>query len=1337
MYPLPPSPPEEGNAAINDSYHQNYHHQDEAPYEGTNYYRDDRYDHRQDRRDYHHHDPHRYEREDGHYQGSPSYGDYGYTNDYGHEHRHSGYPQQHQYPPNAPAPRSYDYARDGPAPPASAPRDGRYYEDYHHHQQAPPPRPGNNLPPSMDQQFEEFLQQEANIPAFQAALHHQEGQQQRNLIDQSIYAGDQTVVSEVTLSSSASLFRGPLYQRPQNLDVPDEDVANLFNRNNGGSRLPPAASHQDNSDHHLPTLTEAEETNSYHSKSQASRSGYPNPRDLHSSYDPRLPTSSSGREDPYHKHGDFRPSGSSGPNHSSYPRHVPSYHPAKRDNDYQGGDNNSLPPARQQSHSSNSRPRDQGNFTDEYQHLDPASRQSQDSYSSYPRGDDSRSRQTRDKSPVPNHSSSSNKRDNHPPLMDNSSRHSHSSNKSPVPSETASRRSRDKSSTSPYGSYTDVTATESNNPPSSMDQQFQEFLQQEADNPAFQAALHYSDDEDQQPDMDKSIHAEDQTVVSELTLSSSASLFRGPLYQNAAALDVPDHDIDNLFQQAKPKATAAARASALPTLSEETRSVQSRDHSHSPTPISMVEREQRKLAQAGGGPSSEKMTPVTLVEREKRKLAMAGGGSSRSAASSNRSLSPTPPSSSSLNPLQKREPQDNGSIDPATDDESTGGKSQTSTKIISKYGAPSARKKKADPHHSLSESQRAAKERSARYAAYMLDGDAEEGEQQEQEQSENKKSQIALDSAGIPGAVRLQGETPRRASMGSQGSITYEMGVGKGDSPGATSEELQLAEAEKLAKMIKQAAPRTDEKSARPMEFTFSRQSSNNSLSSRLSKTLSITDLPTSSSSRLKVLLLVGCLVVIGAVVGGVCGSGMCGSSSESSTDEEEEVTKPVVTTSAPTTFRSTLVAEYQASLKASLGNDYFEEEDAELLEARVTALDWIINEDPLQLEFDAEGLLQRYLLALFFFQTTRYEPWTTCNPPSFRQSSTCYYTTSFVLEGEEVVSPEAEYSHRWLSDYHECWWAGIDCSGGVGNVTEIRLRNNNLNGPLPTELAKLSALSIVDLELNKLTGEIPMELINLKGSLKELILPRNQFVGTIPAQLFQELGNLQTLNLAKNSLTGAIPHEAGNFSGTELQLHFNTLTGTVPTELFGLENLTLLDLSTNYLSGTISSSIGRLASMNYLHLDDNNLRGTIPPQIGNMSSLVGLDLSGNRLDGTIPEQVFTGSGSNLEYLRVKSCGLSGTLSSNLGLLTGVIWLDFSANQFHGTIPIEVGSLSNLKEFDVSTNGLSGFVPEEACSLRGVDIVADCWPDEESGIPMVECPGGCCRGCDTGTRSQP
>ena len=184
---------------------------------------------------------------------------------------------------------------------------------------------------------------------------------------------------------------------------------------------------------------------------------------------------------------------------------------------------------------------------------------------------------------------------------------------------------------------------------------------------------------------------------------------------------------------------------------------------------------------------------------------------------------------------------------------------------------------------------------------------------------------------------------------------------------------------------------------------------------------------------------------------------------------------------------------------------------------------------------------------------------------------------------------PGWKNSENWLSEVPLGEWYGVatDCDG---SVIGLRLVHNQLTGPIPPELGKLSNLIELSLWGNQLTGPIPPEL----GSLSEL----------------------GVLELADNQLTGPIPLELGR-----------------------LTNLWDLLLGGNRLTGPIPSWVGDFSNLLALFLADNQLTGPIPPELGNLSALEYLYLSDNRLTGCVPATLKAIENNDIEGLGLEVCG--------------------------------------------------------------------------------------------------
>ena len=277
-----------------------------------------------------------------------------------------------------------------------------------------------------------------------------------------------------------------------------------------------------------------------------------------------------------------------------------------------------------------------------------------------------------------------------------------------------------------------------------------------------------------------------------------------------------------------------------------------------------------------------------------------------------------------------------------------------------------------------------------------------------------------------------------------------------------------------------------------------------------------------------------------------------------------------------------------------------------------------------------------------------------------------------------------------------ECSWYGISCAFD-SVVTRILLPNNGLFGSIPSELGNHQNLGELNLSSNALSGSIPAELGNLT-TLYNLNLSNNDFSGVAPPSL----SSFSIPDSAfKSEPISSVEREAlvalYNLAGGANWKNNTGWMGVAGTECdwFGItctnDSVTLISLSSNGLSGSIPSELGNLTNLTRLYLIANNLNGSIPPEVGNLTKLTWLFLNSNSLSGSIPSEL--DNLSNLERLYLNANSLSGSIPAWLGTLSNMEWLYLNGNSFTGTIPSELSSLANLKRFSISENSLSGSIP--------------------------------------------
>ena len=134
-----------------------------------------------------------------------------------------------------------------------------------------------------------------------------------------------------------------------------------------------------------------------------------------------------------------------------------------------------------------------------------------------------------------------------------------------------------------------------------------------------------------------------------------------------------------------------------------------------------------------------------------------------------------------------------------------------------------------------------------------------------------------------------------------------------------------------------------------------------------------------------------------------------------------------------------------------------------------------------------------------------------------------------------------ANWTNAWDLNQPVSSWYGIVVD--LGQVTAIRLGDNNLSGTLPEQISNLTALIELNLYANNLSGAIPPEFGGL-ANLEHLYLHTNQLSGAIPPEL-GDLERLQAMDVNTNKLSD-MPDFSGSAmsnSITDVRVYENKLT--------------------------------------------------------------------------------------------------------------------------------------------------------------------------------------------------
>lgn len=228
--------------------------------------------------------------------------------------------------------------------------------------------------------------------------------------------------------------------------------------------------------------------------------------------------------------------------------------------------------------------------------------------------------------------------------------------------------------------------------------------------------------------------------------------------------------------------------------------------------------------------------------------------------------------------------------------------------------------------------------------------------------------------------------------------------------------------------------------------------------------------------------------------------------------------------------------------------------------------------------------------------------------------------------EQHDDYPPRAPVETIMLSENHLSSLSGIRFAKDT--LRYLNLNKNQIEGPLPDEVFDLDKLETLYVAFNQLSGTMPT-LIGKLTRLEELYTFSNELTGPLPSELGR-LDKCRILGLGDNLWTGTIPTQVENMVNLhEVSIHqsksltmpidgkeYSRLTGPLPT--FGdMPYLTMLHLDGNSLSGTIPSDLFRLNnctdSLVSIGLAHNNISGSLPITLERFEKLT-IDLAGNRI---------------------------------------------------------------------------------------------------------------------------
>ncbi|KAJ6947806.1 hypothetical protein NC651_002231 [Populus alba x Populus x berolinensis] len=274
--------------------------------------------------------------------------------------------------------------------------------------------------------------------------------------------------------------------------------------------------------------------------------------------------------------------------------------------------------------------------------------------------------------------------------------------------------------------------------------------------------------------------------------------------------------------------------------------------------------------------------------------------------------------------------------------------------------------------------------------------------------------------------------------------------------------------------------------------------------------------------------------------------------------------------------------------------------------------------------------------------------------------------------------------------------------------LTNLSASSSNLAGSLPDFLGSMQSLSNLRLSYNRLSGEIPA---SFGKSLMSTLLLNNQEGGGMsgPIDVIASMTSLSQLWLHGNSFTGTIPENIGDLSLLrDLNLNGNKLVGLVPQSLADMP-LDNLDLNNNQLMGPVPNFKAGKVSYESNPFCQSKPGVECAPEVNALLDFLGgvnyPSILTSQWSGNDPCQgswlgLNCDSNSKVSVINLLRHNLTGTLSPSIARLDSLIEIDLGGNSIKGTIPSNFTNLNSLRLLDVSGNNLGPPLPKFRNSVK-------------------------------------
>jgi Leucine-rich repeat (LRR) protein len=187
--------------------------------------------------------------------------------------------------------------------------------------------------------------------------------------------------------------------------------------------------------------------------------------------------------------------------------------------------------------------------------------------------------------------------------------------------------------------------------------------------------------------------------------------------------------------------------------------------------------------------------------------------------------------------------------------------------------------------------------------------------------------------------------------------------------------------------------------------------------------------------------------------------------------------------------------------------------------------------------------------------------------------------------------------------------------SNGFDRLGILDMSNNRMQGHIPDYLLELPSIAILDVHSNNHSGQLnhgnstALKYLDVSSNAIDNVVPRsigkhpnlayldmsdNQIEGTLPSEL-SRLSKLEYLFVGKNpNLAPApLPEWLNDLPFlSAVSFRETSRVGALPTWLWRMDQLTMLDLEANKFNSTIPHQLHKMSSLEYCFLARNELTG-------------------------------------------------------------------------------------------------------------------------------------------------